>query len=555
MARKIRAFVAMVVVIALCLQITPMAANVTQFSDVPSNHWAYEGINFVISRGYMGETQDGLFEPDSTANRGMIITVLYRLAGQPSVNATSKPFSDVELGVWYSNPIIWAKNIGIIDGHDDGTFRPTNTMPREQIALIMYRYAQTLNYDVNYAGSDYTKFSDFSNTPTGCQPAMKWAIKKDMLIGRADNNLHPNAAATRAELATCVYRFVTNNRKVTGISIVSTKSVEAGWVGKITPSLSPVSDSAHYANPKISWRSSDTSVATVSSSGQITTVNDGVVEITATTDDGGYTATCTLQVIDHHTVILNNLTHNELYYLYSPQTLLVSSGIPLETRLEFIELFKKYADGDDIEGLRDELNSKYNGNLTLNNVLYLWSEYKVGANGNFTPEMQLVATQQYLGTIKLFISLVTFDVAARLTPFDANGNIKYNPTKADLQADYAHAMTNNASSNKVMLGSGQGEGIRYHIAARAENMTYFHSRTYYQLEAQYGPEYMQEINRQFLQQQKAAGKEFWFSHDPRTAYPGSNFEMEVNWVKNNFGITEFTDQNLVHIGNYWKLMP
>ncbi len=334
-----------------------------------------------------------------------------------------------------------------------------------------------------------------------------------------------------------------------------TKSVSKGWVGEITYSLTPDPNKAHYANPNVHWMSSDISVAEVTEGGEVVTVADGVTEITATTDDGGYTATCILEVIDPHTEILNNLTYNELYYLYSPQTKLVESDISLEMRLEFIELFRKYADGNDLEELRDEINNKYNGDLPMWFVRELWSEYTMGALGYFTPEMQMVATQQYLETIKIFVSCVTFDVASRLSPFDANGNIKYNPSIADIQADYAHAMTNNPLSDKVMLGSTFGPGTPYNIAAYQENMTYFYSRNYNKLVQQYKEDYVRQINIQFLQQQKAAGKEFGFSHDPRFAHPNSNFAMEVNWVKSNFGINEFTSQNLIQVGNYWKLVP
>lgn len=296
--RRLRFIVSMMIIFALCLQIFPNAQNVTDFNDVPSNHWAYEAINYVIVHGYMGETDDGMFEPDAIATRAMMITVLYRLAGEPTVSSSTKPFSDVELGMWYSNPIIWAKSINIIDGHSDGTFRPNENMPREQIALITYRYANTLNYDTNTTGSDYTKFPDFADTPTGCQTAMKWAIKKDMLIGREDDNLHPNAGATRAEVATCIYRFVTNNRRITSIALgMSSATVNQNWVGNINVIYNPNVQLIYLANANIIWTSSNTSVASINSqTGRISAHNPGWTVITARTALDSRVATCTLTV-------------------------------------------------------------------------------------------------------------------------------------------------------------------------------------------------------------------------------------------------------------------
>lgn len=210
--RKFKKLLMLGLIFALIIQSLPVCAETYLFSDLSEDHWAYDSIQYVVGKGYMGETNDGLFEPETIASRAMMITALYRSAGEPSVNASTKPFPDVELGVWYSEPIIWAKSIGIIDGHDDGNFRPNDNMPREQIALIMWRYAESLGYNMITVGSDYDQFEDFNNTPYGCRQAMKWAIRRDMLIGRQDGKLYPNLGATRAELATCLRRFETTNQ-------------------------------------------------------------------------------------------------------------------------------------------------------------------------------------------------------------------------------------------------------------------------------------------------------------------------------------------------------
>ena len=250
-----------------------------------------------------------------------------------------------------------------------------------------------------------------------------------------------------------------------------------------------------------------------------------------------------------------NLTKNELYYLYSPKTKLVQYELPIETRLDFLEIFKKYDDDTiDIAKLNAELKSSLNADFPELFTKNLWSEYILGVRGLFTPEMQNTLTQQYLETLKQFVVIVGFSAAARLSPFDAAGNIKYNPTVAEIQADYAHALTNNPSSNKVMLGSTY-DNVKYYIVGSQNKMTYFYSAYYNQLEAKYGKEYMRAINRQFLSQQTAAGKEIWFSHDPRSLKSNTGFEMEVNWLKQHYGISEFNSDNLQKIGDLWKLVP
>ena len=134
----------------------------------------------LIGGFFIGETVDGKFEPDSDATRAMFITALYRSAGSPTVNHPNDiAFDDVPLGQWFSIPIRWAKNIGIIEGYDDHTFSPHKGIPREQMALLMYRYAQVLNYDISTNNANPSEFPDFNNTPNGCRTAMLLAIKYD----------------------------------------------------------------------------------------------------------------------------------------------------------------------------------------------------------------------------------------------------------------------------------------------------------------------------------------------------------------------------------------
>lgn len=296
--RSLQAIISIVIVLSMCLQMSVFALG-TPFSDyvdIPNNHWAYASIKYVIDHNIMGETDDYHFDPDETASRAMIITTIHRIAGSPTPSNTSTaPFPDVPVGSWYCQPIQWAKQIGIIEGYDDGDFRPMMDMPREQIALIMYRYAQYLNYITDGTGANTDQFPDYNETPVGCKPAMKWAIKKYMLVGRDNGKLMPNAAATRAELATCLHRFIVNNIDPTGILVTpATKTVSKGWTGMLYVSLLPAT--YRINNPVVYWSSSDSLVATVNSSGQISAIRSGTTTITASTANGVYSASCVLTV-------------------------------------------------------------------------------------------------------------------------------------------------------------------------------------------------------------------------------------------------------------------
>lgn len=291
--KKMFRIVSCILVLSIVLHIGANAITIDDLYDVHTNHWAYSSINYVISKGYMGETNDHYFEPDATASRAMIVTTVYRMAGEPPINVTEAPFADVTLNTWYTKPIAWAKSIGIIEGYEDGYFRPNMAMPREQIALIMYRYADYLNLDLSVAGANVGEFPDFYDTPLGCQIAMKWSIKKGMFIGR-DGYLYPNVAATRAELATCLHRFEVNDSPVTSISIrITSKTVSTTWAGYI-----PVTVYPHNAgNKAVFWASSNPTVASVDQdSGWVSAKQVGTTMITAITADGNFTVSCQLIV-------------------------------------------------------------------------------------------------------------------------------------------------------------------------------------------------------------------------------------------------------------------
>lgn len=182
-----------------------------RFSDVAADAWYAEYINYVAENGLMNGYENGAFGPNDKTTRAQIVTVLYRLEGEPAVqNANS--FKDVSAGgQYYSSAVAWAARNNIVNGYEDGRFGPNDNVTREQIATILYRYAAYKQFDTTLAGnistfSDATKVSSWANT------AIAWAVGEGLMNG--DNGaLRPQGNATRAEIAALLMRFSENIAK------------------------------------------------------------------------------------------------------------------------------------------------------------------------------------------------------------------------------------------------------------------------------------------------------------------------------------------------------
>lgn len=175
------------------------------FTDVAADAWYYEAVEYVYNADLMNGVSDALFAPDQTTTRGMAVTVLYRLAGNPAISAGSETFNDVQAGQYYADAAIWAANNGIVNGYGDGSFGPEDLITREQLAAIFYRYSSAQGYDVTASG-DLSQFSDAGTISAYAEPALAWANGAGLINGRG-NGLEPQANATRAEIATMLMRF------------------------------------------------------------------------------------------------------------------------------------------------------------------------------------------------------------------------------------------------------------------------------------------------------------------------------------------------------------
>ena len=177
---------------------TKEAGAFLPFVDV-TNHWAYTDIKRVYNRGWMVGESATIFAPDQELTRAMLAVILYALAGEPEVTAAN-PFSDVPAGEWYTDAIIWAAANGIVVGCGDGTFRPEMAVTRAQAAVMLCGYAAFAGRDVT-ARADLSAFGDAADIPAWAQAEMQWANAEKLILGRDGKLLAPNAAATRAEMA------------------------------------------------------------------------------------------------------------------------------------------------------------------------------------------------------------------------------------------------------------------------------------------------------------------------------------------------------------------
>ena len=178
------------------------------FSDLDAKAWYHEGVDYALTNGLMNGVGGGKFEPDGQLTRAQLVTVLYRAAGEPDTGKQVNPFTDVADDTWYTKAVIWAANNGIVNGVAKNTFAPDDSITREQIAAMLYRYAgaEAAKEDKLSAFPDAAKVSDWA------KEALNWAVASGLINGVADANgtasLEPQSTATRAQIATILMRWL-----------------------------------------------------------------------------------------------------------------------------------------------------------------------------------------------------------------------------------------------------------------------------------------------------------------------------------------------------------
>ena len=179
----------------------------TNFTDVEENGWYHTGVDFMVRNGFMNGVADDAFDVDGNLTRAQLVTILYRIAGEPESTATN-PFADVADGQWYTNAVIWAAENGIVKGVNTTTFAPNDQITREQIATILFRYAKAEKVEGKLAGfPDAEKVSDYA------ADAMAWAVEQGLINGISESDgktyLAPQETATRAQIAVILMRYLT----------------------------------------------------------------------------------------------------------------------------------------------------------------------------------------------------------------------------------------------------------------------------------------------------------------------------------------------------------
>ena len=177
------------------------------FTDVSTSDWFYDDVAFVYENGLFSGTDSRSFSPNASMTRAMLVTVLYRLEGEPTITGRSS-FTDVRSGAYYEKSVIWAAANGIVTGTGSTSFSPDAKVTREQLAAILYRYAQYRKLDTD-ASAKLNSFTDADSVSAYASEALGWAVSESLING-ASGKLMPKGDATRAQVAAILHRFVKN---------------------------------------------------------------------------------------------------------------------------------------------------------------------------------------------------------------------------------------------------------------------------------------------------------------------------------------------------------
>ena len=183
------------------------------FADMPAeDNWAHEGIDYCVANGLMQGVGEGMFNPAGTLTRAELVTVLYRAEGEPAAEYKGT-FADVAEGTWYAAAVEWAAENEIVNGVGDNMFAPAALITREQIATILYRYAAYKGYDVTVGeDTNILSYEDAESVSDYAVAALQYVVASGVMTGKSDSTLNPKDNATRAEIATILFRFLEANK-------------------------------------------------------------------------------------------------------------------------------------------------------------------------------------------------------------------------------------------------------------------------------------------------------------------------------------------------------
>lgn len=177
------------------------------FTDVSASQWFYNPVSFVYWNGLMGGVSASQFAPNATTTRAMVVTILYRMAGSPTVYGTNR-FVDVPANTWYSDAVTWAARLGIVEGRTASSFDPNAAVSRQELAAMLYRYARARGYSTSiWEDTNILSYVDAGSVSEYAFTPLQWACGSGVITGLDGGRLDPQGSATRAQLATMLYRF------------------------------------------------------------------------------------------------------------------------------------------------------------------------------------------------------------------------------------------------------------------------------------------------------------------------------------------------------------
>lgn len=176
------------------------------FVDVNEGDWFYDVVLYAYENGLMTGTSADAFAPNTATTRGMIVSMLARLEGVTS--AEDAGFADVAANDWYATAVNWAASVGVVNGYEDNTFRPNAPITREQMAAILYNYADYKGYDVS-ARADLSDYADAASISSWAEDVLAWANAEGLINGMTATTIDPQGATTRAQTAAMFERFLT----------------------------------------------------------------------------------------------------------------------------------------------------------------------------------------------------------------------------------------------------------------------------------------------------------------------------------------------------------
>ena len=206
MKRTIRVF-SLILAAVMLLSAQALAAGKAQaFTDVSKQDYYYDAVNWATKKEITSGVSRDAFAPARSCTRADFVTFLWRATGKPVVNF-AMDFSDVKEDVYYAEAVRWAASLGIVTGLSKTTFGPANTVTREQAVTMLWRFAKQQGFDTTQGGMAIREYEDYDSLSEYAREAMAWAVNAEILKG-SNNRLLPDAACTRAQLMTLLYRLV-----------------------------------------------------------------------------------------------------------------------------------------------------------------------------------------------------------------------------------------------------------------------------------------------------------------------------------------------------------